>query len=191
MEIIHRTLPGAGLPDPAVALDRIAHGPALAEAVEERLFSVNIEPGPGEGDGEDGVPVVGDGDGDGIEVAAQAELAEVRVDRAVGVPVFFIDDRLGLHEVLFVQVADGHPLDLVLAEKGLHVGDAHHAEPDSGHDDAVGRRDGARAAEGRGPNNRRESGGAGGGDGQCFQKLAALHPLPPLFSSEQERSITE
>ena len=174
VEVLDRALPGAGLPDPAVALDGLAHGAALAELVEEGLLAVDVEPGPGGGDGQDGVPVVGHGDRDGVEVAAEQELAEIVVGGAIRVAVLFIDDALGLLQMVFVEVADGHPLDLVLAQERFHVGKAHHAEPDPGHDDPVRWRDGSVLAQGRSADDRREadrSGDTGGRLGEVLQEL--------------------
>ena len=81
VEVLDRPLPRARLPDPAVALDRVAEGPALAQVVGQGLFAVDVESGPQGRDGQDGVPVVGHGDRHGVEVLAQIELAEIVVGR--------------------------------------------------------------------------------------------------------------
>ena len=179
VEVLDRALPGARLPDPAVPFDRVAEGPALAQVVGQGLLAVDVEPGAQRRDGQDGVPVVGDGDGHGVEVLARIELAEIVIGRAGLVAVLLVDHALGHGQRFFVEVADGHPLDLGLLEEALHVARAHHAEADAGHDDPVRRRDGPVLAQGRGLDDRRETGGAGHRRGSARgglpDELTAVH----------------
>ena len=132
----------------------------------ERLFAVDVPAGPGGRDGQHGMPVVGNGDRDGVDIPAEKEVVEIGVGGTVAVSVFPVDDGPGLGQMILVEVAHRHPLDIVHAQEGFHVGNPHHPEPDTGHNDAVGRGHGARQSEGRGPDDGRETGGAGDGDRQ-------------------------
>jgi hypothetical protein len=122
------------------------------------------------------MPVVGHGDGNRVQVPAQEELAEILVGRAALGAVFLVDGIAGPGERFVIQVADGHPLDLVLLQEGFHVARPHHAEADPGHDDAVRGGESAVLAQGRGLDDCREPRDRGpAGDRRRFQEFPSFH----------------
>ena len=163
VEIVDRALPASGLPDPAVALDRVAHRPAFPQVMREGLFAVDVEARPGGVDRDDRMPVIRRGDRNGIEPGMADQFLEIGIGDAILIAVFEVDDLTGLLEALAVDVADRHDLDIVPAEEAAEIAHPHVAHPDRPEHDAVGGRgcaeDGGRHDGGK------DQGGPGPGEG--------------------------
>jgi hypothetical protein len=121
VEMTHRSLPTAGLPDTAVTMDRVADRPALPDRSRERFLAKDVETGTGSHDGRDSVPLIGQGQRDCIQVLPDDELAEVGIGAAVAVTVDGVHRLLRPLKMVPVDIAHGHYLGLILVQEAVHV----------------------------------------------------------------------
>ena len=133
VEVLAAALPASGLPDALVAFHRIADGPPFRQGAGQRFLAVDIETGFRGGDGGDGVPMVRQRDAHSIEVLPGVHLLESRIRGAIGVSVRRIDHVLGLREVILVDVANRHDLDVFVGQEILEVAGALPAQAEGAH----------------------------------------------------------
>ena len=96
---------------------RADYGLLFGDGASEWFFSVDVFLARGGFSGDDRVPVIGNGDHDGVYVVACEHLAIVMERGAVLVAVVRVDGIDRLLQVILFDVARGHDLAVVEAEK--------------------------------------------------------------------------
>src|SRR5262249_49714075 len=131
-----RALVAAGLHHPLELRRRLAHRPALADGVGQRLLAIDVQPRLAGGDGGQGVPVVRGGDDDRVEPLVADQVTEVLVGGAL-LAAALLGELLGGAQVPLVHVADGDDLDVLLAGEAAEQAAALAAGADDADGDAV------------------------------------------------------
>ena len=138
-EVLLRSLPGTGLPDALVLLNGSDDGLLLGDGSRQRFFAVNILFVVGGLGRHQGMPMIGHGQHDSVDVLASHHFAVVMVGFAVLVFILVVDSvHCGL-QVLFVEIAGGDHLAILLCQKGVGIARTHHSPAYHAHRDALGR----------------------------------------------------
>ena len=117
------------------------------------------------------VPVVRSSNHYRIDIVAGAQFAVIKIGLAVLVAIFLVDGFLSPDGsttpitvgVVLVTVSDGHSLNILVVDVGLHDAKAPVADADKAHDYALAGSGIPVFAEGTGGNDGREADGSAGG----------------------------
>jgi hypothetical protein len=85
------------------------------------------------------MPLVGQGKLDGVKITPAYQLAIVEIGLAVGIPVFFIANSLGLVTMAFIDVTNGYHLHFTFRKEAAHVAGSLRADTDGSHYNPVAR----------------------------------------------------
>ena len=127
--------------------DRLDDPTSLGNVVRQRLLAIDVLARLRGQDAGDRVPMVRRGNHDGVDVFAFDDLAEVRIRVAALVlgllvgPVTFLDNLFGVVHSLGNDIAHGHDLDILHAEKTAQVSPAHRADADEAQREPIVRGD--------------------------------------------------
>jgi hypothetical protein len=135
MEISLRALPGTGLPDEMIVLDRFDDGLLFSDGSGERLFAVNILLVPSRFER---MPMIGHRQHDGVDIGPRHHLPVIVVGFAVVVLLLSVDGCERFREVILVDVRTRQHLTIGLAHEVAGVARALHSPTDHPHGNPVG-----------------------------------------------------